>query len=385
MAVPIDIIQQIFIKVDFLTQIRLHQVSKLFYSKLQIRNFYKIDQKYLELLSDSILHNYPYIRKLHIIKSGITDVGYLTNLQKLNVVTDQIFNINNKFLSNLNLRKLICNGNSNLIQIDHMSNLKILYADYSKITDATLKNISLKKLSVNDCKLVTNINHMTELNTLYARGDCKITDDGLVGLTNLTSLDVRNNRNIKSINHLTNLKILNAAYCRITDDDIKNLDLEELNVTDNRNIENINHMQNLKKLIADFTCGINDSGIRDLRKLRVLSVSYNSYIANANHLTNLTELYANSTSKYGRHLSSISDKGIANLFNLKILECNGNSYVSNLNHMTKLEILRAKKSAICTDGIKNLNLIEISASHKSELDLSHMTRLKKIDNIIIRQ
>ena len=80
---PLEIYQQILEKLNFLSQIRLCQVSKSFYQILRITDFYHIDNEYLCKLTDDIIKNYPYIQKLNAC-SKITDAGLASlNLKEL--------------------------------------------------------------------------------------------------------------------------------------------------------------------------------------------------------------------------------------------------------------------------------------------------------------
>lgn len=72
------------------------------------------------------------------------------------------------------------------------------------------------------------------------------------------------------INYITNLKILHATgrFCRINDNRIRGLtNLTELSAEDNKHIIDINNLVNLRKLNVSGVCGINDNGIKLLTNL----------------------------------------------------------------------------------------------------------------------
>src|SRR5437016_1685659 len=121
MNIPLiyDMWQEILERTDFLSQIRLTQLCKYFYDNLKIYDFLNINYQYLWLLSDNIIKNYPFIKKLYAYENtNITDAG----------------------IKHLNLHTLISPHNK-------------------KITDKGIKHMSL--------------------HTLDARYNCNITDDGI--------------------------------------------------------------------------------------------------------------------------------------------------------------------------------------------------------------
>src|SRR5438445_11459900 len=76
MNLPIELYQEILDRADFLCQIRLIQLNIYLYNNLKIYDFLNIDDKYLRSLSDNILKNYKYIKKLYAFNNKkITDGG----------------------------------------------------------------------------------------------------------------------------------------------------------------------------------------------------------------------------------------------------------------------------------------------------------------------
>jgi hypothetical protein len=79
----LDIVYIIFDKLYFLSKIKLRYVSKYMH-KLEIYDFYNISDKYLKLLNDEILLNYPFIKYLNAFdNSKITNVNHMDKLIEL--------------------------------------------------------------------------------------------------------------------------------------------------------------------------------------------------------------------------------------------------------------------------------------------------------------
>lgn len=83
---------------------------------------------------------------------------------------------------------------------------------------------NLVELNVNVNKKITDINHLINLRILYAKCDCRIDNNGISSLTNLVELYICYNKKITNTNHLINLRILDARYgCRIDNNNILSL------------------------------------------------------------------------------------------------------------------------------------------------------------------
>src|SRR5436309_652283 len=130
----------IFDYCDFLSKIRLRQVCKFLYNNLQIIDFYHIDDKYLDKLTDDILKNYNHIKYLNAYNnSKISDVNWMINLKELNARDNCV--INQKGIQNLNLIKLNVRYNSKITDVSMMTLLKELDAsDNCGIDQNGIKN-----------------------------------------------------------------------------------------------------------------------------------------------------------------------------------------------------------------------------------------------------
>ena len=185
---PIDVLQFCIIdKLDFLSQIRLRQVSSWLH-RLEIHDFYHIDKKYLMRLSDAKLKNYPFIKFLNARNNlYISNVNHLTRLIKLDASTDRY--------------PVYCNSND------------------CKIGNNGIKNINLVELIASGNRLITDVNHMTNLQKLYATDESGISDNGIKNI-NLTEICIKYNNKIKDVSHMSNLKVL-CAFSQQFHDKIK--------------------------------------------------------------------------------------------------------------------------------------------------------------------
>ena len=63
--IPLDIFKEIFLFCDFLSKIRFRQISKFLYNNLHVIDFYNIEIKYLNKLTEDILKNHKFIKYLN--------------------------------------------------------------------------------------------------------------------------------------------------------------------------------------------------------------------------------------------------------------------------------------------------------------------------------
>ena len=137
----LDVIQIIFDKLDFLSQIRFRQTCKYFYDNLQVVDFYNIDYTFREKLTDKILKNYP-------------DIKYLN-----------------------------ASNNSNIKNINNFKNLKVLNCRWNcGISDEDLIGLDLIELNANDNPKIKHINNLKNLKILCCTKNCGISDSDLIGL-----------------------------------------------------------------------------------------------------------------------------------------------------------------------------------------------------------
>lgn len=276
MDIPFDIFQEIFQYLNFITKIRIRQISKK-NLLLDITDFYYIPINLRIKLSDNILVNYPKLKYLHAGSNpNITKINYLTNLEKLNiscfkpgnqawvqsgVTSNQLLNLTNITWLNLCENPIISN-------ISYLTNLKTLnlatHHTYLEIQNSDLLNLNLTSLNLSGNHQITKISHLTNLKKLNINS-CDIPDFELKNM-DLIRLDAYYNQNIYNISHLTNLKHLDISHTYINSNNLKNINPFYLNVNGCSNITDINHMTNLTHLRARYEwCGLSNSGINKLK------------------------------------------------------------------------------------------------------------------------
>src|SRR5258705_153770 len=171
---------------DFLSTIRLRQVSKLHYG-LKIYDFLNIPKEYINKLTNEIIKKYPFIQKLDANNNPkITNVSYLTNLEILWASGNRGID-NNGLTDCINIKELNANDNPKITNVSHMTKLEILWAyDDCGIDDNGLMGcINIKELEASNNPKITNVSHMTKLEILWADDDCGIDDNGLIGCINI--------------------------------------------------------------------------------------------------------------------------------------------------------------------------------------------------------
>lgn len=239
---------------NFPTRINLTKVCKFFNENLQITDLYTIESKYLKLLTNDILKNYPSVTKLNL--------------------TD----------------------NPNVTDINHLNKLQILKASGRKcaLGNQGIKKLNLKEIDVSYNLHITNLNCFSQLRVLTAKGRCGLTNQGINKLRDVRDLDLTDNLTINKISHLKKLRVLNAygTDCAIDDNSLQNLNLHALDVTNNPNVTNINHMNRLKILMANGDCGLSTVGIIMLR-LKVIFADYNNKIKRKDlkHMTSIIDFF----------------------------------------------------------------------------------------------
>src|SRR5438445_351056 len=130
MEISAEIYQEILDRTDFLSQIRLTQLAKYFYFTLRIYDFFNVDQSYLDALSDDILKNYKYIKKLNA-----------NNICGLPCITDE-------GISHMKLHTLYAKDNSKITDegIKHMNLYSLNASGYHSISDRGIKHMDLRIL-----------------------------------------------------------------------------------------------------------------------------------------------------------------------------------------------------------------------------------------------
>lgn len=211
--------------------------------QIALRNIDELPEYLSPFLTDKILEQFPYLRKLKlnnnteitnqamqklrltelvINQSNINDdyIINMTSLKALKILNNQI--ITNFGLKFLNLKELCIVGNNNITYdgIKHM-NLKILGLSGTKISDMDLKNMRLSMLFIFDNNITDEGIKDMKLQYLAVQDNDKVTEKG-----------IKNMKLKELINYYGNIdltKITNTEY----------MEIASYHNLDNRIIENI--------------------------------------------------------------------------------------------------------------------------------------------------
>lgn len=344
--IPLDTWQIILGKLSMRSQLRLKQVCKLLYGELKLYNFEK--EKYAGLLTNEIIKQHPYIKKLYLAKT--LDLSSLKYLDSLYIKT----NIPNNYLDNIDVKEI-------------------------KFLTYVLKN-----------KETVNLNHMTKLSSLRLHHN-EVTYNDIANV-NLTEFDMGNNR-VNYISNLTNLTTLIMPGYKTNNNELININLTTLKITSNYNIPNFLHMTNLTEL---YLPGNYISDLNKLSNLKILNISH-SYMPldNIKQLHNLEELYAercpcitnfNCFTKLRilnmNNNDSIKSHDISELSNLTELYAQACYRLTDLNFLINLRVLDITYcQALLNKHVNKLQLEAIYTNSNSKVIKINTTRLRQINNI----
>ena len=394
MDLPLEIWEIILDYSDFLSKIRLIQLSKFHKNNLYISDFYNIKSKYLNILDSNILNSNPKIKYSNLIGNiYIQDLNILTGLKKLYLPSHQ-----KNQLTNYNLEEIHGLFNFNIINFNKFTNLK-----YLKIFP--------------DGPILPDLNNLTKLQILDILGS-NLDLSGYKYL-NLTELSAQGD--IREISHLTNLKILNlCSNNNIINSDMRNFDLSELRIFSCCNITIINHFTNLTILEYSNTYIDLDLSGLNLNKLKLNNGIKPNQITKYNgfsHMTNLTDLtfdyYKINLNNFKKlkklyciapicdsdiseinpidlTISNTNISDISHITNLKYLNCQNNSEITKINN-PNLQILKLENTNISNLNlpklkklilVSNLNLKNIYAENLTKLHLENTPELTNLDDFI---
>jgi Leucine-rich repeat (LRR) protein len=243
-------------------------------------------------------------------------------------------------------------------------------------------------LSIDDLCQVTDeglvgLTNMKKLRLLNFDMNRNITNFGLKLMTNVTQLGLRNNLYLTDdgISQLTNLKILYLHTSQITNG-MKNLvNLTSLSLhIDTDQIENdvLSNLSNLKTLDISGNNSITDIGLKNLTNLTSLKSNGNITSDSVKYLTNLKELNLENN-------FLVSNLGIKNLFNLQHLNILNNKKITDegISLLTNLTSINMKCCLSITNiGIKNLsNITQLNISQCpciTDEGIIGLTKLRKL-------
>ena len=302
----------IFAKLNFKSKLFFMSTTKFLFDRLFIKDLINIDQKYLFAINNNIIAQTKFsnIRSLNIFNNT-----HITNISKLKILhgVNSKTNINQHTIISANLYDIQIIGSPKIIDVSHMTNLRILTASgfYCGITQECINKLYLLiELNIENNPHITNIGHLVYLKKLNISGyQCRITQKNIMTL-NLVSLDCSSNYRIVDVMHMSNLKILFCnSFSGICQKCISGLNLVELHLDHNNKITDVGHMSKLKKLyVCGEFCGINQLSIAKL-DLVLLSVIGNKKIISVAHMTKLQFLYTDRPIIYTGYLKKVSSMG----------------------------------------------------------------------------
>lgn len=171
MDFPLEIWEKIISYLDFVSQIRLIQITKFSKNNIFISDFYGIPNKYIRILNNNILNNNPKIKYLKLknkyfqenIHYSVDNLEKLSCLKKLEITGYYGNKLNNYGLTNLKI-----GARNNNINFKYYTNLKKLTINnYRKAYYPNyigLEYLNLIKLQIPGN--ISEINHMTNLKKL---------------------------------------------------------------------------------------------------------------------------------------------------------------------------------------------------------------------------
>ena len=192
----------------------------------------------------------------------------------------------------------------------------------------------------------------------------------------------RCNEKIVNLNHLADtLEYLSCPWnCGVNQVGISELKkIKVLLCGSNEKINNIGHFADtLEILCCAGMCGIGQNSIYELKKLKVLKFHCNNKIYDVNHLSDtLVELECGGAKNL--------QKGILELKKLKILNFHGNSYINNVNRLKDTIEELYCGSGIDDYGIselKNVKILCLAINRK----ISHINHLSgTLEKLICRR
>ncbi|ARF08714.1 hypothetical protein Catovirus_1_764 [Catovirus CTV1] len=147
------------------------------------------------------------------------------------------------------------------------------------ITEGFLKNNqNIVELYLTDNIVINNLNFMTKLRYLKIDGLCHVDCLSINELRKIYFLDLSYNIYLTKLPP-SDIKILRlVGNDKITDEDIKHLDLFELNCSFNYKIKKISNFRNLKKLIIQFRSSIDEEEINKCPNIEYLDITANKDI-----------------------------------------------------------------------------------------------------------
>lgn len=238
-----------------------------------------------------------YLRLEQVHMPIIPNMNQLLNLQRLEIISNQVNSINKNLPCNIEYLDLSFNIIKRIKNINHLKRLLVLNLSYNCFIDEiyNIDNlIRLKEINLSNNRILTisGMDNQVNLTTLDLSSNRLTQIENLDNLVNLEHLYLNNNKihDIENLNKLTKLKTLSLAsnrihkiqnlkYCvkliildlrdnliTVMENFERNKCLQELTLMNNRIIEidNIFHLKDMTKLILNNN-PIIDSKIEEIQ------------------------------------------------------------------------------------------------------------------------
>jgi len=299
--------------------------------------------------------------------SDISEISYFTNLEHLDLTSNNLTNINVD--QNLNLTYLNINSNQvTNLNVSQNASLQYLECYSNPISNINLsQNPLLKELNCGNCQLTSlNLSNNSNLYDLFIPNN-SLTN---INITNLVYLKYFNcsNNNLTSLNINNNLLLESLLYA--------NNQLPNLNISHLTNLVTLNCI-NTNTTLLDLSPFLNLSNL-DCSQNQLISldlfnnVNLKSIICSENQLTNLilpntanqiNTLYCNNNNLLG-----------INVKNIKLLYC-GNNPLTYLNflypsNLRRLECPNTNLTEIDLSGTNLLNSLKVNSN--SQLNIINL-------------
>ena len=186
-----------------------------------------------------------------------------------------------------NLEYLSCNNNREIYDVNHMKHtLRKLKCNSSGITQRGIAELSV--LESLDCRY-SEIHDVSFLSKTLVKLKCSpsFTQDMINKMTKLECITLGCNRNIKDFSHLNNTLVhldLELNYVEFTQENLSKLNNLKTFISDRSNVFfDFNHLKNTLEIIkcrhtSLDSIGINQRGIKDLKKLRELTIYGSEFV-----------------------------------------------------------------------------------------------------------
>ena len=389
-----DVYTIVFKYLSFNSQWKAKRMSRLT-EKCDVRNFLEATPYITSKLNKTILSHYKNISKLQLIDTDIK-LDNIKNIETLELINCNIISYCQlPLLENLSVVNSTHDCRDVTCLILNAPKLKVLQLTRQNIASVDCELNHLEELDIklsivrilvpNLVKLVIEgyygifdsqyVNTLNKLKYLDIRNTHKSYD--VKKMTLLTTLSANKHITFEDINSLTNLKNLDVSECENFDvESYRNEKIEILCINGAQNFDFlINKFKNLKELSLSNVF-INDK-IKSINKIEKLSLY--DCVFESNQSICFSKLKCLKLSRTVMNYNFISN--LTNLTELHFYDMNNLKKIdlNCLQNLTTLYVYNTDE--ITDDSISKLQNIEnlIMANNESICDISHLTRLRKLN------